>query len=346
VLFSLADVTHLESAERLARENGRLVRILGSRDSFVDFLIDTRSCLVEAYRASYQHDRTLLLQDLHTIKGNAAMFGLDEVARMVHVLEERPEINGADLNCIELEIRRFLDDAANILNIRWDDLDNVVLSIPSTLLQKVELANHAADIAALRRELAEVISESKKRRIFEIIGPIADRTEQMALNLNKEVKVEVTGAHMIVPQDYLKPVLKNIIHLLRNAVDHGIEFPRERGGKAKVATIIVAFSEDDFCWRINVSDDGRGIDSGLIAQKAVERGIISIEQSKSMAHAELEQLVFVSGFSTADKASDISGRGRGTSAARDAVVALGGEIMVSSSLGKGTSFVISIPKPI
>jgi signal transduction histidine kinase len=345
VLFSIADVTHLERAERLSKENGRMVRILTSRDAFVNFLKDTKNCLAEAYRASENHDSALLLQDLHTIKGNAAMFGLDEVSRLVHALEEKQNLGLSDLNSIEEALRRFLDESAHILNLQWDDLDSVVLSISSQILENIEHAFLVEDVALMRREIAFVLSESRKRRVIDILGPIGDRTEQMALGLGKEIKMEVTGGHMVVPMAYLQPILKNLIHLLRNAVDHGIESPLERGVKSAVGRIVLAFSEDESSWRIRIADDGRGLDVDSIKTKAVARGIISEAQAESMSRSDLERLIFVSGFSTAEAASEISGRGRGTSAALDAVTALHGDILLSSIPKKGTTFSISIPKP-
>ena len=142
------------------------------------------------------------------------------------------------------------------------------------------------------------------------------------------------------------PLFQNLTHLIRNSIDHGIEFPWERGNKAAEALLRVEFQENQNAWVVKVSDDGRGIDSQKIAQKAVERGLISPAELALMSEDAKVTLIFRPGLSTAVSVSDISGRGVGMSAVQEAVLNLGGKINVHTIPSKGSTFCIEIPKPV
>src|SRR5690606_27689452 len=143
----------------------------------------------------------------------------------------------------------------------------------------------------------------------------------------------------------MMPILQSLTHLIRNSIDHGIEAPWERQGKPATGLIRLHFAADDQAWRIEVTDDGRGINGDAVLRKAMDRGLISASQAGPMSHDERCQLIFLGGLSTAEAVTDVSGRGVGMAAVAEAIHEAKGTIHVSSSLGQGTKFEIVIPKP-
>ena len=134
-----------------------------------------------------------------------------------------------------------------------------------------------------------------------------------------------------------------LIHLVRNAVDHGIEPPeeRERNGKSRTGTLLLKAYHSGGSVVVEISDDGRGLDRDKIIQKAIAKGLI--ESGKGMSESEVINLIFQPGFSTADKVTDISGRGVGLDVVRKAIETLRGRVDISSEFGKGCTFSVRLP---
>ena len=114
----------------------------------------------------------------------------------------------------------------------------------------------------------------------------------------------------------MRPLMSTMQHLFRNSLDHGIESPAKRGGKPSVSTIELSLTESDSQYTITYRDDGRGIDEAAVKRRALERGILAADIVNSLSGAQLHQLIFEPGFSTASSLSDVSGRGLGMSAVR------------------------------
>jgi len=135
------------------------------------------------------------------------------------------------------------------------------------------------------------------------------------------------------------------VHILRNAVDHGLELPEERlaAGKSSGSEICISVSRDKDHVNIVVSDDGRGMNPERLVTRAVEKGIITSAQAEAMSQEETLMLVCAAGFSTAETVSDISGRGVGMDAVRSAVHNLGGTLSIKTVIGQGSSFILKLP---
>jgi chemotaxis protein histidine kinase CheA len=159
------------------------------------------------------------------------------------------------------------------------------------------------------------------------------------------VEFVMVGGDVKLDARKVRPVVRTLAHLLRNALDHGIESPDDRGEKPTTGRVEVRVEECATEWTIHVTDDGRGIDTDALAAESVRRGLLTADDAASMSTAEKRNLIFMDGLSTAAAASDVSGRGVGMAAVKAAVEAEGGEMDVSSTRGEGTQFVIHIPKP-
>jgi two-component system chemotaxis sensor kinase CheA len=137
-----------------------------------------------------------------------------------------------------------------------------------------------------------------------------------------------------------------LVHLLRNAFDHGVDGPRERSekGKAEKATVTLSVERTTSHLIISLSDDGRGLDPEKLKSVACRKGVITVEESGRLTKEEAYNLIFLPGFTTADTISDVSGRGVGMDAVITSVKKnLGGDLRIESDVGKGTTFIISIP---
>ena len=165
----------------------------------------------------------------------------------------------------------------------------------------------------------------------------------VARELGKEVVIEIRGEQTEVDKGMLENISDPLIHLVRNAVDHGIEMPevRKQAGKPGRATIDVRAFHQGGNVVIEVTDDGKGLDPDLIRKKAEEKGLL--REEGELSDADALNLIFSPGFSTAEQVSDISGRGVGLDVVRQNIQKLGGRVHLESKVGKGTRFTIAVP---
>ena len=163
--------------------------------------------------------------------------------------------------------------------------------------------------------------------------------------LGKQVELELVGKDTELDRTVVDALGDPLVHLVRNALDHGLEGPEERqaAGKGPTGTLEISAQHAGGNVVITVADNGRGIDPARVAVKAAERGLIAHEQIESIDTARAVELLFSAGFSTAEFTSDISGRGVGMDAVRAAIRGLGGEVVMTSELGQGTSAQIRLP---
>lgn len=202
--------------------------------------------------------------------------------------------------------------------------------------------------AQMRSEIKRVkrmMRQMKSEPLESLFMPAHKLVQEVAKERGKEVQLITQGAWLYLDKSILNHLYEPMLHLFRNAVDHGIESPSERERKGKNATgtikVRAAFSENEL--RIIVSDDGCGFDFEKIREKALIRGIISERQSHTLLTEELAPLVFHSGLSTRDSADTVSGRGLGLDIVKRGIEAIGGEARVLSSTAFGTAIELLIP---
>jgi two-component system, chemotaxis family, sensor kinase CheA len=178
-----------------------------------------------------------------------------------------------------------------------------------------------------------------------ILGHLGKMVEEMAINLDKEIMLEITGERVLVDKYILESIYDPIIHLVRNAVDHGIEKSddRERQGKPRQATLGVYCSAEGGNVIIRIVDDGRGIDYEKVRQKAMKKNPYQADEIANMDEQALHPFLFSSGFSTNDKVSKLSGRGVGLDIVKHNIENLKGKITLSSTTGEGSEFLLSLP---
>jgi two-component system, chemotaxis family, sensor histidine kinase and response regulator WspE len=217
------------------------------------------------------------------------------------------------------------------------------LDFLSVRLNELELyAQRTANLSD--RLYREVISSHMR--------PFADGTQgfprmirDLARKLNKQVRLEISGRGTPVDRDILKKLEAPLTHILRNAVDHGIELPEERitAGKSAEGTLTLEAFHRGGMLAITVSDNGKGINPDWLRQKIISKKLSTPEMVAQMKDAELLEFIFLPGFSTAQQVTEISGRGVGLDIAKSMAQEVGGNVRVSSEVGKGTSFHFQLP---
>jgi two-component system chemotaxis sensor kinase CheA len=162
---------------------------------------------------------------------------------------------------------------------------------------------------------------------------------------NKKIDFVIKGKEIKLDRTILEEIGDSLVHLLRNAVDHGIEIPEKRAelGKKETGTICITASRQENFALIRIEDDGRGIDTSEIRRIALKKGLISRESEEQLQERETMQLIFTPGFSTSGSVTDISGRGIGMDVVKNRIERLGGSVKVESKSGLGSRFELKLP---
>ena len=167
----------------------------------------------------------------------------------------------------------------------------------------------------------------------------------LSRDLGKEVDLQIFGEETELDRSVVDEIGDPLIHLIRNAMDHGLETPDERlaAGKPRTGTLVLAAVHEGNSIIISIKDDGRGIDTDRVGRKAIEKGLITEDQLLAMSQREMFDLIFLPGFSTKDKASDLSGRGVGMDVVKTNIKKLNGLIEIKSEKGLGSEFILRLP---
>jgi two-component system, chemotaxis family, sensor kinase CheA len=209
---------------------------------------------------------------------------------------------------------------------------------------------HALDQAVsqldlLVSDLQNAVMKTRMQPIGRLFQKYPRIARDLARSLGKDVELVLAGEDTEIDKTMIEDLSDPIIHLIRNAVDHGIEPPAERraNGKAEKSEVRLEARQEGDHIVLVVSDDGRGMSAERLRAKALEKGIITDEDANTMDERQSLNLVFLPGFSTKDVASDVSGRGVGMDVVKTNIQKLNGSIEIRSYPGKGTTFIISLP---
>lgn len=253
----------------------------------------------------------------------------------------------------EKEIKKLKE-----LRIGIDALDNLQNIVAELVISKERLLNISKEI---KNEMLSQIVESHNRFISSLqdvvmkirmvpLSHIFDRFPRYIRDLSKEmgksVDIEITGSDIELDRSLIESISDTIIHILRNSVDHGIEPVDERIkiGKPETGKIIINASREKGVIKITVTDDGRGIDFSKVRKKALQLGYCaSEEEANKMSEKDLLSLLFLSGFSTKENLSTVSGRGVGLDVVRDGMRKIGGNVEIHSKFGEGTTVNLFVP---
>jgi PAS domain S-box-containing protein len=381
ILAVIEDITEekklAEQVARSQRENLQLKAIAENPDLFREFLAETRQ-IIDTLRATAAkldikessrgqiHD---VFRGVHTIKGVAGSFGLFGLVEMssnledsLSVLRQAPAITNdaiekmrTDLSRLSMVFFEIVENAKSLLGEDIEKESGIFLRIPLE-----ELKRHMSEIKemtideSLKHKMIDEIKAEIIRRIRSMLVVPARRGFARAVKivpgliqrLGKNAQFNFEGQETFIDCEVAGELVTPLIHLLRNAFDHGIESPEERAesGKDEIAIVTLSVERKNSHLLISLSDDGRGLDPDRLKSVALKKGVISSEVSGRLTREQAYDLIFRPGFSTADTISDVSGRGVGMDAVLTSVRNnLGGDLRIESEINKGTSFIISIP---
>ncbi|MFK7742195.1 MAG: ATP-binding protein [Planctomycetota bacterium] len=332
-----ADVAKQEAEARQREILTLFERILHDRQGFVEFF-EEAGRLVELSQPSQENVSEATKRSLHTLKGNAALFGLDSIASLCNQVEARiadGEISAA-VDQFENVQERWLSLSETVERmLGHEEGDDVTIS-GDEYRELLRMVVEQADHTQIAGKLVDVSLEPAEMRF----SRFAEQAQALAQRLDKgavEVAIEANGVRF--ERQRFMEFWGSFVHVLRNALDHGIETPEQRSelGKPDAAKLqLRAFEERDEVV-VELRDDGRGIDWDRVRLKADQLGLPHATDS------ELVDALFAAGLSTRDDANEISGRGVGLGAVREACEALGGRVETCSESGVGTVFQFRFP---
>ena len=244
-------------------------------------------------------------------------------------------------------IRVQVNLLSNLMNL----VGELVL-IRNQLLQYAKLKEEDPEFLKISQRLnlltAELQNEVMKTRlqpIGHILTIFTRVVRDLSRELGKKIELVLKGIETELDKSIIEAIKDPLMHIVRNAVDHGIETIDERIklGKSEIAVIEVNAYNESGHVIVDIKDDGRGLDRNKIGQKAIEKGLILKENYEKMSEKEVQSLIFMAGFSTADKISNISGRGVGMDVVKTNIEQIGGHVDIFSEVGLGSTFSIKIP---
>lgn len=349
-----------EKAESDAAYVKSITTLLKDKNSFMDFKEEFSSNieLVKKELSVKDPDINSIFRAMHSIKGGAATFGLLDIQKLAHSLEDDfSAIRDLDIELreaeLESQINRFHQEINELTSLLESFLKENESIIGSTSERTKEVS-----VDALENFLVTNLSSSEQEKareaftqefIFESLTETFKQynkaIEQVCETLNKEARLEVEESDFRYPISKIKPLLGALVHAFRNAVDHGLEDPDEREmlDKPREGLVKVSFSKKDDRIKISISDDGGGIDPKKIAVLAYKKGLILKDEIASKTKEELIQYVLKPNFSSKEEVSEVSGRGVGLDAIKYEASKLGGNAWLQSELGMGTTLMITLP---
>nr|WP_297350510.1 response regulator [uncultured Caldimonas sp.] len=237
---------------------------------------------------------------------------------------------------------------------RYNELQTLSRFASETAADEVEHARAAraeaqSAVQALRKQGQELVEQHRELlgarlvSVRQVVARLRRNVTQTAAATGKEVRLEIEGEHVQIDTDVLDRLTEPLLHLLRNAVDHGIEPPDEREafGKPRCGTVQLRFTRESQVIRVECRDDGRGLDLSAIHERAVELGLL--ERGTEVDAAELSRLILLPGFSTKAEITEISGRGVGMDVVADRLRGMKGRVDITTEALAGTTFTLQVP---
>lgn len=210
-------------------------------------------------------------------------------------------------------------------------------------LNSMRLSNNVSQMGKITRELQSVAMSLRMYPLRDVFGRVSRVARDIAHKQGKEIELLIDGEDTELDKNVIEALVDPLTHLVRNAVDHGIDLPKGRiaSGKPARAALTISARHHNGSVQISVTDDGRGLNTARILAKARERGLVGSDENPTTAR--IYGFIFEPGFSTAEKVTEISGRGVGLDVVRRNAQALGGRVSVESVAGQSTSFILTLP---
>ncbi|TXC91938.1 chemotaxis protein CheA [Metabacillus litoralis] len=224
-------------------------------------------------------------------------------------------------------------------------IDRGRLESISKELNNNELDETVERMSRISGDLQNIILNMRMVPVETVFNRFPRMIRQLAKDLNKKINLEIVGAETELDRTVIDEIGDPLVHLLRNAIDHGVEMPdiRMKNGKPEEGNVVLRAYHSGNHVFIEIEDDGAGISRERVLNKAIDRGIVTPQVASTLTDKQVYELILASGFSTADKISDISGRGVGLDVVKSTIESLGGTVDIDAQEGKGSLFSIQLP---
>lgn len=366
----LSDVTENRLLESQVEQERNLlkmvVKVIVNRIDFIQNIKDFhRFCTsglfsILAEPTTIEEKLASIFRHIHTFKGNFSQLNMNNAVEHLHQLETEMTNfkKQRGLNVDQQEIMQLFNDLEPETWLQEDLAYLEQVLGPKLFTQDDELVISKTKLKDIEKRIETLlppseckllIPELRKLRykpLAELFNSFPDYVNRLAERFGKSVyPVEVTAEAIQIDPDAYKGFIKSLVHVFRNAVDHGLENEDERieQGKEEYGKISITISSNERYIIMSISDDGRGIDATAIRTRALAQGLLPEEQILAASNEDIIQLIFVDGFSTKDSVTDVSGRGVGLAALKHELTKLGGYPRVETVLGQGTIFHLYLP---
>ncbi|MFI7837144.1 chemotaxis protein CheA [Pseudomonas asiatica] len=237
---------------------------------------------------------------------------------------------------------------------RLDEIMNMVGELVLVRNRLVRLGLNSGDEAmskavsnldVVTADLQTAVMKTRMQPIKKVFGRFPRLVRDLARQLKKEINLELVGEETDLDKNLVEALADPLVHLVRNAVDHGVEMPEEReaSGKARTGRVVLSAEQEGDHILLSISDDGKGMDPNILRAKAVEKGLMDKDAAERLSESDCYNLIFAPGFSTKTEISDVSGRGVGMDVVKTKISQLNGSINIFSAKGQGSKIVIKVP---
>jgi two-component system, chemotaxis family, sensor kinase CheA len=305
---------------------------------------------------------------------NAVLAVIDRIGELVHALETGESLSSSDDSQLIAALGETYEPVQELqetalapaesrkairsIRLSVDLLDRMMSGVSDMVLARNELARRLRDapgdmaveaaferVSACIAEMRDAITRTRMQRIDNLFASLPRMVRDLSAELGKQVTLAVDGGDVELDREMIEMIRDPLTHIIRNAIDHGIEAPEDRrkAKKAEAGTLRVCARQSGNQILIEVSDDGRGLDGDKLVRKAIANGVMTPEQAERLSPAQRCALIFEAGLSTAAEVTAISGRGVGMDVVRANVERIGGVVDVDSKPGQGVRLTLRVP---
>ncbi|WP_141735718.1 7TM diverse intracellular signaling domain-containing protein [Oligoflexus tunisiensis] len=347
VLLTITDATELRKRKIEAQRNRSLLKILRDIEGFRQFVAYSHEA-VQKLKDLQPDSQSLASREvhfiLHTLKGNCLVFQLQDIARFLHQLEDQSALSSTEIEALEEQFKKFLTRYASLLRTPWGPVSHEKRVTDAQLESLQEIARTRCT-PPLRQELEMWVHDVAAKPVRSVLHSMLNDARVVARKLRKDVELRVLDREVRIHSEAEEALIEQLLHVVRNAIVHGIEDDREAAHKPRQGFICLDFRELPEGLAISCYDDGQGFDRKVWEKEWINRGWPVEGDLSQMPLGELVGRISRGGFSTKDKVSLFAGRGIGMEALFAAVDHCQGTLEIQSEPGKGSRFEIFVPRP-
>ena len=360
LMLVIEDTTELEALEKevIESQEASAIKVLRMQEIVYNnkkeikvFIRETVLNLENAKNALNELNISEFFRAAHTLKGNARIYNLSKLSEEIHFIEtdlvnlknktkspSKEELHKVfeDLhekahNYIDLSKEIFGQDVDETIVAQGEDLIEIDKPLFFSTLEEIRKDLESKGMNHTLEKLSKLENDELKKSLFGLHKII----DKISFSLDKDLTLNILGDEVYLDKKLTSIIKETLIHIIQNSADHGI---KEKG------QIEINIKNKGQFYSLTISDNGQGIDESIIYKKALEKGLIKVEETEEYKKEDCLNLIFLPGFSTKNVATEFSGRGVGMDVVKTNINSLGGDISIESELGKGTLFKISIPK--